>query len=112
MYPSGSWRGHWEQAGFGRQPMLELVLYFDAGTLEGSGKDIVGRFTFTGAYDGAGRVRMIKQYLGRHQVLYEGHYDGEGTIHGEWSIGPLWRGPFALTPERGWLSPDAPIEAL
>ena len=25
---------------------------------------------------------MVKQYLGRHQVLYEGQYDGEGTISG------------------------------
>jgi hypothetical protein len=113
MYPSGSWKGWWEQRPtWGRQTMKELILYFDAGTIEGSGQDVIGKFTFTGTYDTVGRVRMIKQYIGRHQVLYEGNYDGEGTITGQWSIGALWRGPFALTPARSWVDPDAPIESL
>ena len=30
---------------------------------------------------------MVKLFLGRHRVLYRGRYDGEGTIHGTWSIG-------------------------
>jgi len=37
---------------------------------------------------------LVKQYVGRHQVLYRGSYDGEGTIRGEWSIGAHWRGIF------------------
>jgi hypothetical protein len=92
--------------------MEELDLYFDGGTIEGAGRDSDGRFTFTGSYDGAGRVRMFKQYPGRQQVLYEGHYDEEGTITGGWSIGTLASGTFALAPDCGWVSPDASIEPL
>ena len=39
--------------------------------------------------------------LGKHQVHYEGTYDGEGTIAGTWSIPPLWSGPFAISPVVG-----------
>jgi hypothetical protein len=112
MYPSGSWRGFWEQTGWGRQPMNDLVLHFDGGSVEGSGHDVVGRFVFHGTCNDHGEVRLIKQYLGRHQVLYLGSYDGEGTIHGRWHIGELASGPFALSPVRGWIDPDAPVELL
>jgi hypothetical protein len=112
MYPSGSWRGYWEQAGWGRQPMHELELHFGGGNVRGSGRDVIGRFTFAGTYDYHGLVRLVKQYLGRHQVLYEGTYDGEGTIYGQWSIGDRWRGPFALSPLRGGADPDALIETI
>jgi hypothetical protein len=80
--------------------MRELVLHFGDGLVDGSGMDIVGRFSFQGHYDHAGNVVLVKQYVGRHQVLYTGRYDGEGTIFGEWSIGQTWRGPFALRPEK------------
>jgi hypothetical protein len=76
--------------------MRDLVLRFGGGNVEGEGVDLVGRFSFRGTYDSAGNVMLVKQYLGRHQVLYRGSYDGEGTIFGEWSIFPIWRGPFAL----------------
>jgi hypothetical protein len=100
MYPSGPWRGFWEQQFWGHQVMRDLVLRFADGQVEGAGIDVVGRFTFQGHYDNAGHVVLVKQYLNRHQVLYTGRYDGEGTIFGEWSIGSIWRGPFALSPER------------
>jgi hypothetical protein len=80
--------------------MRDLVLHFGDGQVDGSGIDIVGRFSFQGQFDQAGNVVLVKQYLGRHRVLYAGRYDGEGTIFGEWSIGELWRGPFALRPEK------------
>src|SRR6184192_4218881 len=98
MYPSGPWRGYWEQALFGRQSMQELILRFADGVVTGEGKDVIGRFTFRGTYDQAGTVRMVKQYVGKHQVLYEGNWDGEGTLFGRWSIGEAWSGPFALSP--------------
>jgi hypothetical protein len=98
MYPSGSWRGYWEQTFWGRQEMNDLTLYFSGGRIAGSGIDVIGRFTFAGTYDNQGGVQMVKQYVGKHQVLYAGRYDGEGTIHGIWSIGELWKGPFALAP--------------
>jgi hypothetical protein len=112
MYPSGPWRGYWEQQLFGRQPMNELVLRFADGKVRGQGRDCIGRFTFQGRYDDRGSVTLVKQYLGRHQVLYQGTYDGEGTLFGRWSIGEEWSGPFALSPVRARPQADAPIEPL
>lgn len=110
MYPSGTWRGYWEQQLWGRQPMGPLVLRFADGRIEGEGRDVIGPFVFEGEYDAQGAIRMVKQYLGRHQVIYTGTYDGEGTIFGRWSIPPFWSGPFALSPVVGRAPPDAPIE--
>jgi hypothetical protein len=101
MYPSGAWRGFWEQPMFGKQSMRQLTLRFEGGRIDGDGVDVIGRFTFTGTYDDAGGVALIKQYVGRHQVLYRGAYDGEGSVLGRWSIGEYWSGPFALAPIQG-----------
>jgi hypothetical protein len=100
MYPSGAWRGFWQQKGWGQQLMHDLQLRFEGGVIEGEGRDIIGPFTFRGKYDNRGSVTLVKQYLGRHSVLYRGSYDGEGTIFGTWSIGEIWSGPFALSPIR------------
>jgi hypothetical protein len=91
MFPSGRWRGFWEQTYWGRQPMHDLVLRFADGRIAGEGNDIIGRFTFAGEYDQTGSVMLVKQYLGRHQVLYRGSYDGEGTIFGECHRAGGWR---------------------
>jgi hypothetical protein len=108
MYFSGAWRGYWEQAGFGRQSMFDLTLQFDGGSITGEGYDCIGAFTFAGEYDEQGSVYLVKQYIGRHKVAYNGRYDGEGTIFGHWSIGEFWSGPFALRPEKFAVA-DAPI---
>lgn len=97
MTNTGAWRGYWEQKGFGRQSMHDLTLQFNGGEVRGTGVDCIGRFTFEGTCDGQGKVVMVKQYLGRHQVLYRGQFDGEGTIFGQWSIWPLDRGEFVLS---------------
>jgi hypothetical protein len=81
--------------------MGPLVLRFENGRIDGEGRDVIGPFTFEGEYDDGGAIRMVKQYLGRHQVFYQGTYDGEGTIFGQWSIPPLWSGSFALSPVTG-----------
>jgi hypothetical protein len=112
MYPSGAWRGYWDQAGFGRQPMHDLSLRFADGVVVGEGRDRVGPFTFFGNYDDQGGVTMVKQYLGRHQVHYYGTYDGEGTIYGTWTIGALWAGRFALSPVRARPDQESPIQEL
>jgi hypothetical protein len=91
--------------------MRDLVLRFAGGVVEGEGRDVIGAFTFSGAYDEQGRVSMIKQYIGKHSVLYVGSYDGEGTIFGHWAIGAS-TGPFALTPLRGPGVPDVLSEEL
>jgi hypothetical protein len=100
MAGRGAWKGYWQQRGLGKQSMHDLVLQFGDGAIEGSGVDCVGRFTFQGTCDDHGTVVMIKQYLGRHQVLYEGQFDGEGTIFGRWSILSLDSGEFVLTVAR------------
>jgi len=110
MYPSGAWRGFWEQQMYGRQSMRQMVLRFEGGRIDGDGVDVIGRFTFTGGYDDGGSVALIKKYVGRHQVLYRGAYDGEGSIVGRWSIGDTWSGPFALAPIRGEAQGDVLVE--
>jgi hypothetical protein len=111
MYISGSWRGYWEQAGYGRQLMHDLKLRFAAGRIDGGGYDCIGGFAFAGKYDERGGVHLVKQYIGKHTVVYTGRYDGEGTIYGRWTIGELWSGPFALRPE-SFSGADTPIVTI
>ena len=108
MYPSGSWRGFWDQVAYGRQPMRELALNFSGDRVEGSGVDVVGPFTFDGTYDSDGTITLIKRYP-HHTVKYQGRYDGEGTIYGEWSIGDYAGGKFALTPHRSTVPRETEI---
>ena len=81
--------GWWEQDYYGRQPMEGLRLSIDAAGISGSGTDIIGPFTLTGSIREGGAVAIIKTYVGRHRVKYVGMYDGEGTMAGQWLIGPL-----------------------
>lgn len=97
---SHQWIGYWEQEGYGRQPMEDLILQFGNGGICGQGRDIIGHFKFAGQMAPDGRVLLNKQYIGQHDVLYEGQYDGEGTIFGQWSIGPWHRGDFLLRMSR------------
>jgi hypothetical protein len=78
--------------------MEPLSLRFADGRIEGDGEDCIGRFTFRGSYTDAGAVRMVKQYVGRHAVVYDGRVDGEGVVVGRWSIASNWTGPFGLMP--------------
>lgn len=113
MYPSGRWDGFWVQAQFGRQAMTPFFLHFAGGMITGEGRDVIGRFTFSGTYDTTtGAVRLVKQYVDRHRVLYVGQPDGEGCISGTWSIGADWTGPFSLRPVIGKPTGDEPIEEI
>lgn len=113
MYPSGRREGFWVQKEFGRQPMHEFVLNFRDGDITGHGTDLIGEFTFAGAYDvQTGRVLMVKQYHGRHVVRYAGDPDGEGCIQGTWNIGDTWTGPFLLRPVLRRPRGDEPIQSI
>lgn len=70
----------------GRQPMNDLLIEFSSGLLRGSGRDIVGDFQLYGTMEPDGRVKIVKKYTGRHQVVYVGNYDGEGTMFGNWLL--------------------------
>ena len=69
--------------------MKNLVIEFSSGLIRGSGRDVVGDFNMSGTMESDGRVRIVKQYVGRHQVVYVGVYDGEGTLFGTWIIETL-----------------------
>lgn len=113
MYPSGKWDGFWFQETWGRQAMTPFSLRFADGRVTGEGRDMVGPFTFSGEYDETtGEVRMVKQYLGKHRVLYLGRPDGEGSIQGTWSIGRHATGPFLLRPALVRPSGDEPIQEI
>ena len=98
-FPSGPWIGFWIQQRLGKQPM-SLSLQFVEGRVAGSGRDIIGRFDFSGIYDlKSGRVIMTKQYEGRHRVQYDGANQGDGMwLWGVWNIRSA-RGGFHLWPE-------------
>lgn len=110
MYPSGDWQGYWEQGIWGRQPMTPFHLNFSDGQVSGDGRDVVGRFVMTGQYDeSTGKIHLIKQYIGKHQVFYVGTPDGEGCVHGTWHIGQDHSGPFTIRPVIQKARGDEPI---
>lgn len=116
MYPSGRWEGFWVQEFYGRQSMREFELHFSNGNITGSGKDVIGRFTFAGAYDmQTGRVMLVKQYIGKHAVRYIGDPDGEGCIQGKWEItllGVHSTGTFMLKPVVRKPTGEEPIHSI
>lgn len=81
--------GWWQQAGYGRQPMHQLVIHFEQSQIVGSGIDLIAPFTLNGNLRPDGVVEIVKQYAARHAVLYVGQYDGEGTFYGTWDIDGL-----------------------
>ena len=77
-----------------------MRLHFAGGRIDGSGMDETGRFTMTGSYDEANRVRIAKRYA-THLVRYQGSWDG-AMISGKWTILQglfLDGGPFEMWPE-------------
>ena len=85
--------GWWEQSGYGRQPMTNLIIEFTNGQLDGSGDDIVGPFVLSGHIQGD-QIVIHKQYLGQHTIDYHGTSDGEGVYFGDWTscghVGGKW----------------------
>jgi len=63
---------------------LSLSLSFTDGRVAESGKDVVGRFEFSGRYDlEMGRMRSSKQYAKSHRVKHLGANQGDA----EWLLG-------------------------
>jgi hypothetical protein len=65
---------------------MNLQLTFEHGKISGSGDDNIGAFLISGSYNDVGlECQWIKQYIGQHQVWYEGGADHHG-IWGTWSL--------------------------
>ncbi|CAM6099590.1 unnamed protein product [Calypogeia fissa] len=87
------WTGHYIQDTH-RGPM-DMELYFAANNaVAGGGSDGIGLFTCSGKRRGT-RVHILKQYIGQHQVKYDGEIKNR-IINGIWTIGPRFRGNFHL----------------
>ena len=96
------WTGFWEQSTFGIQSMFDLEMSFENGEIHGAGRDVIGAFQIGGEILGDGSVHLLKQYEDAHCVHYDGQYDGEGSISGQWRIDGYWeRGTFGFRLVRG-----------
>jgi hypothetical protein len=85
-FPSGPWKGFFLDKRLAERRWMELDLVFKQGRVAGRGRDYVGKFVFSGAYDlQLGKCRFKKGYIGGHAGKYDGYNDGRG-VWGVWSI--------------------------
>jgi hypothetical protein len=68
--------------------MEQLHLALSPPRIKGSGADIIGPFVLDGVITAGGGVTLQKTYVGKHDVTYNGEYDGEGRMWGTWKCGP------------------------
>jgi hypothetical protein len=55
------------------------------GVLKATGLDPYGKFFMIGNIDRIGNISLIKQYVGKHSVLFNGKLAGK-SIQGKWDI--------------------------
>ena len=100
-FPSGKWAGFFIQdyPPKGRH-QTEMVLTFTDGKISGEGRDFVGEYVMDGTDEvDSGKCFWVKQYVGRHQIHYQGFNEGKG-IWGTWEIqGHGLSGGFHIWPE-------------
>jgi hypothetical protein len=99
-FPSGEWKGFWLQRGFPGRQWMALSLEFRAGNVTGEGRDLVGDFLLNGTYAlDTGKCSLIKTYVGRYSVVYDGANENDGKwIWGVWKL-PLDTGGFHIWPK-------------
>jgi hypothetical protein len=96
---SGAWRGFYVYAPGGERHAMQLDLAFGSGSVSGSGSDDIGPFVIRGGFEPEGvRVWWSKQYVGAHDVWYEGVRDGrrQRVVYGSWSLGSSESGGFKI----------------
>ena len=77
---------------------MHLYMSFDDGKIKGEGTDYVGPWVAEGTYElESGKCNWVKQYLGKHQVVYQGQVSDQG-IMGQWNISYL-KGEFHIWPK-------------
>ncbi len=97
-FPTGEWTGFYIEAHNPRRGWMHLYLQFADQQIRGEGTDYVGPWHVTGTYDSdTGICQWLKQYIGQHQVQYQGQA-GDNGIQGEWEIGGWFTGPFHIWP--------------
>lgn len=88
-FPSGEWNGFYLESHQPKRGWMHLYLNFQDGKISGEGTDYVGPWHIKGNYDiNSGKCQWTKNYLGKHQVDYQGLV-GETGIQGEWTISYL-----------------------
>lgn len=84
--PTGEWSGFYLESHQPKRGWMHLYLTFAEGKINGEGTDYVGPWVSQGSYDlEAGTCTLVKQYMGKHQVVYSGKI-GENGIMGHWNI--------------------------
>jgi len=80
------WAGVFMQDGNETEMIFDHVNLWN-NQITGHGRDdAVGEFNISGRFENNGQVRFTKQYVGQHAVEYEGTYDGNRIISGQWKI--------------------------
>ncbi len=74
------------------------------GKVDGKGDDDIGKFVWEGSVSG-NALNMIKQYVGKHKVEYQGSIDGR-KLAGNWKINNL-TDKFQLEAENSDVSDDS-----
>jgi hypothetical protein len=97
-FPSGPWQGFFLMPSWPGRHTMELHLDFRQAVMSGEGRDMIGEFLIRGKYNiDDGKCHWTKQYIGKHDVFYQGYNEGKG-IWGVWDIPPTWRGGFHIWP--------------
>ena len=93
---SGEWSGFYLENHRSQRGWMHLYLNFEDGKIKGEGTDYVGPWVAAGTYDEtSGYCNWTKNYVGQHQVQYEGRCSENG-IQGQWTI--FSSGPFHIWP--------------
>ena len=96
--PTGQWNGFYLENHQPRRGWMHLYLSFADGKIKGEGTDYVGPWVAHGDYETkAGLCSWVKQYVGKHQVIYTGKI-GDNGILGHWEITPN-TGEFHIWPQ-------------
>ena len=91
FFPSGEWEGFYHCDFSSARHRMDCLLTFCERIVAGCGSDDAGAFRWDGIYHtDACTCTITKQYMGRHQVRYDGHADENG-IWGTWHIGPSFK---------------------
>lgn len=96
--PTGEWNGFYLENHQPRRGWMHLYMTFADGKIKGEGTDYVGPWISSGEYDlETGLCSWVKQYVGKHQVVYSGKI-GENGIMGQWEISFI-TGEFHIWPK-------------